>query len=180
MSLDILCTRVCFGSFVAWSMELYGFSGVWGGSVVRIVLGGLSGERHWYGRAVWDSWGFLLSRGSWRRWAYHSQNFRYETLGTPLLKVCPSYFISFESHKRIKGTFLSFSLIKKWMKMNEYLIALWCFWRTSESHNSLSSWYILKLPFVIEWRIVEVLGTNFGPCRPLGGEPWFFVFFCLS
>ena len=39
---------------------------------------------------------------------YHSQHFRYETLGTPLLKVCPSYFISFESHKRLKVHFCHF------------------------------------------------------------------------
>ena len=39
---------------------------------------------------------------------YHSQDFRYETLGTPLLKVCPSNFISFESHKRLKVNFCHF------------------------------------------------------------------------
>ena len=60
----------------------------------------------------------------------------------------------------IKGTFLSFSLIKEWMNI-EYVIELWCFWRTSESHYSPSSWYILKIPFIIEQRIVEVLGLKF-------------------
>ena len=39
-------------------MELYGFSGVWGGGVVQIVLGGLSGGRNWYRREVWAPGGF--------------------------------------------------------------------------------------------------------------------------
>ena len=45
---------------------------------------------------------------------YHSQNFRYETLRSPLLKKklsMPSYLISCESHKRLKVHFCSFSLI---------------------------------------------------------------------
>ena len=81
---------------------------------------------------------------------YHSQNFRYETLKSPLLKKLS---VSLLPHfvwksQTIKGTFLSFSLIREWMNMNEYMIELWYFWRTSESHYSLSSWYILEIPLV--------------------------------
>ena len=52
--------------------------------------------------------------------------------------------------KTIKGTFLSFLLIREWMNMNKYVIELWCSWRTSDSYDSLSNWYILEIPFVIE------------------------------
>ena len=61
----------------------------------------------------------------------------------------------------IEGTFLSFSLIREWMNMNEYMIECWCFWRTPESHYSLSSWYILQISSVIEKKIVEVLVIKF-------------------
>ena len=50
----------------------------------------------------------------------------------------------------IKGTFVKFSFITEWMNMNEYMIELWCFWRTSDSHYSLSSWYTSEIPFVIK------------------------------
>ena len=47
----------------------------------------------------------------------------------------------------IKGTFLSFSISREWIDVNEYMIELWCFWRTSESHPSLSSWYNVRNSF---------------------------------
>ena len=79
MSLDILCTRVSLESFVAWSMELYGFLGVWGlrhsldcsGGFVKgmalVWVGGL------------EPLGVLVVPGKLGRVTYHSQNFRYET-----------------------------------------------------------------------------------------------------
>ena len=39
----------------------------------------------------------------------------------------------------IKGTPLSFSLITERINTSEYVIELLCFWRTSDSHYSLSS-----------------------------------------
>ena len=53
--------KVCFGSFVAWIMELCNFSNIWGGGIVQISLEGLSGGRHWHKQRVWDSWRFWLS-----------------------------------------------------------------------------------------------------------------------
>ena len=50
----------------------------------------------------------------------------------------------------IEGTFLPFPFIREWMNMNECMTELWWIWRTSESHNSLSSWYILEISFVTE------------------------------
>ena len=49
---------------------------------------------------------------------YNSQNFRYETLKSPLLKnqVCPSYLVSCESHRRLKVHFVIFTD----HRMNEY------------------------------------------------------------
>ena len=54
------------------------------------------------------------------------------------------------------------------MNMNEYLIELWCFWRTSESHYYLSSWYILEIPFVSyrmedSWRFRHKILGHLGP-----------------
>ena len=75
---------------------------------------------------------------------YHSQNFRYETLKSPLLKILSVYLLSHFVWKlqTIKGTFLSFSLIREWMNMNEYMIELWCFWSTDFREPLLSFEFI--------------------------------------
>ena len=66
---------------------------------------------------------------------YHSQKFRYETLKSLLLKKLNVSLLPYFVWKSqtIKGAFLSFSLFRKWINMNEYMIELWCFWRTLES-----------------------------------------------
>ena len=86
----------------------------------------------------------------------HSQNFRYETLKSRLLKkLSVSHILHFEWKSRmIKGTFLSFSISTEWMNMNEYIIQFLCFWRTSESNYSLSSWCISP------WIIYEWMGNS--------------------
>ena len=55
---------------------------------------------------------------------YQSQNFRYETLKSPLLKKTKC--VPHESHKRLKVHFLSFSLITGSINMNKYMIEFLC------------------------------------------------------
>ena len=84
---------------------------------------------------------------------HHSPNFTHEILKCPVLKkLSVSHLPHFLwKSQTIKGTFLPISRITEWMNMNKYIIDIWCFWRTSESHSSLSSRHILEIPFVIEY-----------------------------
>ena len=70
----------------------------------------------------------------------HSQNFRYETLKSSLLKeLSKSHIPDFMWKSRmIKGTFLSFSLITEWMNVKEYMIELLCFWHSPPQGLSTS------------------------------------------
>ena len=88
MSLDILCTGVCFGSFhleygALWLLGCLegGRSSDCSGGGDSIGIGGRSGTPGGFGcpRGVEGSELFAQE-------TYHSQNFRYETLKSPLLK----------------------------------------------------------------------------------------------
>ena len=76
---------------------------------------------------------------SWRCQIQTDNSHQIKELSLSLPRVPLASFVW--KAQTIESTFLSFSLTREWMNTSEYMIELWCFWRTSQSHYSLSSWY---------------------------------------
>ena len=118
--------------------------------MVQIALERLSEGQHYYEQKVWDPWKFWLSKGSWKKWTFLPRD-----LSLSKFQIWNLEISSFEKTKyvpltsfRVKLTndwryIFVISLIREWLNMNEYIymIELWCFWRTSESHSSFELIY---------------------------------------
>ena len=107
----------------------------------------------------------LLSQGT-----HHSQNFRYKTSKSPLLKRLSVYLTPHfaRKSKTIKCTFPSFPFIRERIIRTNTYSNFYAF-EGLQRALTLPRTDNLRTPLPIEQRIAEALGL--GPCRSLGEKP---------